>query len=81
MQKDSESGSKKQNHPNELSKNSRKREVSWGERPEKDGRLLELVSVQNPGFEAFPRSNIGRKRKEHRRCQGRIDCHRSDEEE
>ena len=44
LQKNSESGSKKQSHPNELSENSRKRDVRWGERPKKEGRLVELVS-------------------------------------
>ena len=76
MQKDSESQSKKQSHPDELSENSRKGDVRWGERPEKEGRFIELVGDQNPGSEAHPRSKIGRERKEQRRCQGR-----SDEEE
>ena len=81
MQKDSESGSKKQSHPNELLENSRKGDVCWGEKPEKEGRLVELVGDQNPGSEAPPRSNIGRERKEQRKCQGRSDCQRSNEEE
>ena len=71
LQKDSKSQSKKQSHSNELSKNSRKEDVRWGERPEKEGRLIELVGDQNTGSEAPPRSKIGRERKEHRRCQGR----------
>ena len=58
LQKDSESQSKKQSHPNELSENSRKRDVRWGERPEKEGRLVELVGDQNPGSEAPPRSKM-----------------------
>ena len=43
MQKDSESQSKKQSHLDELSENSRKGDVFWSERPEKEGRLVELV--------------------------------------
>ena len=34
------------------------------------GRLVELVGDQNPGYEAHPRSKIGRERKEQKRCQG-----------
>ena len=64
LQKDSESQSKKQSHPNELSENSRKGDVCWGERPKKEGRLVELVGDQNPGSEAPPRSKTGRERKE-----------------
>ena len=82
LQKNSDSQSKKQSHPSELSENSRKGDVRWGERPEKEGWLVELVGDQNPGFEAPPRrSKIGRERKEERSCQGRSDCQRSDEEE
>ena len=80
MQKDSESQSKKQSHSKELSKNSRKGDVRWGEKLEKEGRLVELVSDQNIGSEAHPRSKIGRERKDQRRCQGRSDCQKSDEE-
>ena len=54
------------------------RETSVGA---KDGRLVELVGDQNTGSEAPPRSKTGRERKEQRRCQGRSDCQRSDEEE
>ena len=81
LQKNSESQSKKQSHSKEISKNSRKRDVCWDERPEKKGRLVELVGDQNPGSEAPPRSKIGRERKEQRRCQGRSDCQRGDEKE
>ena len=81
MQKDSESGSKKQSHPNELSENSRKGDVRWDERPEKEGQLIELVGDQNPGPEAPPRSKLGQERKQERKCQGRSNCQRSDEEE
>ena len=81
MQKDSESQSKKQSHSNKLSKNSRKGDVRWDERPEKEGRLVEFADYQNTGSEAPPRSKIGRERKEQRRCQGMSDCQRSDEEE
>ena len=73
LQKNSESQSKKQNHPNELSENSRKGDVRWGERPEKEEWLVELVGVQNPDSKAPPRSKIRRERKEQKKCQGRID--------
>ena len=43
MQKDSESQSKKQSHLDKLSENSRKGDFLGGERPEKEGRLVELV--------------------------------------
>ena len=79
--KDSESGSKKQSHPNELSENSRKGDICWNERPEKEGWLVELVGDQNPGSEAPPKSKIERERKEQRRCQWRSNCQRSNEEE
>ena len=51
--------SKKQSHPNELSENSRKGDVCWGERPEKEGHLVKLVGDQNPSPEALPRSRRG----------------------
>ena len=81
LQKDSDSQTKQQRHPNELSENSRKADVRWGERPEKEGRLVELVGDPNPGSEAPPRSKIEQERKKQKRCQGRSDCQRSDEEE
>ena len=81
LQKDNESQSKTQSHPNKLSDNSRKGDVRWGERPEKEGRFVESVGDQNPDFEAPSRSKIGQERKEQRRCQGKSDCQRSDEEE
>ena len=81
VRKDSGSQSKKQSHPNESSKNSKNGDIHWGERPEKEGWLVELVGDQNPGSEAPPRSKIGRERKEQRRCQERSDCRRSDKEE
>ena len=37
---------------------------SWGERPEKEGQLVELVGDQNPCPEAPPKS----KRREQRSC-------------
>ena len=45
---------KKQSHPDKLSENSRKGDVCWGERPEKEGRLVELVGDQNPGYDHLP---------------------------
>ena len=81
VQKDNESGSDKQSHPNELSKNSRKGDVRWGERSEKEGRLVESVGGQKTSSEAPTRSKLGRERKEQRRCQGSSDCRGSNEEE
>ena len=63
LQKDSRSQSKKQSHPNELSENSRKGDICWGERPEKERRLVELVGDQNPGSKALSRIKIRRERK------------------
>ena len=59
LQKDSKSQRKKQSHPNELSESSRRRDVRRSERPEKEGRFVELVDDQNPGPEASPRSKKG----------------------
>ena len=78
---ESESQSRRQSHPSELSKNLRKGDVCWGERPEKEGQIEELVSDQNPDPEAPPRSKKGQKGREQRRCQGRSDCKTSDGEE
>ena len=50
--------SKNQSHPNKLSENSRKGDVCWGERLEKEEQLIELVGDQNPGSEAPPRSKM-----------------------
>ena len=51
-------------------------DARWGERPEREVQLEELVGDQNPSSEAPPRSKIERERREKRRCQ-----ERSDEEE
>ena len=59
LQKDSESQNKKQSHPNKLSENSRKEDICWSERLEKEGQLVDSVGDQNPGSEAPPRSKIG----------------------
>ena len=56
-------------------------EVRWGERPEKEGWLVELVDDQNPGPEAPSRMKMEQKKREQRKCQGRSDCQRSDGEE
>ena len=57
------------------------RDARWGEKPEREGQLEELVGDQNPSPEAPPRSKIALERREQRRCQGRSDYQRSDEEE
>ena len=56
LQTDSDSLSQKQGHPSELSEKSRKGDVRWDERLEKEGRLVELVGDQNPGTKTPPRS-------------------------
>ena len=38
----------------------------WGDRPEREGRIKELVDGQNPGPEAPPRSKIGKEKREQR---------------
>ena len=47
--------------------------VRWGERPEREGRIEQLVGGQNPGPEAPPRSKKGQERRKQRKCQGRSD--------
>ena len=42
------------------------RDVCWGERPEKEGQLEELVDDQNPSPEAPPRNKMGRDKMEKR---------------
>ena len=49
------------------------RDVSWGKRLKKEGRLVKLVGDQNQSPEAPPRIMIGREKWEQRRCQGRSD--------
>ena len=53
----------------------------WGERPEREGQIEELVDGQNPGPEAPSWSKKRQERKEQWRCQERSDCQRSDGEE
>ena len=50
-----------------------KGDARWGDRPEREGRIEELVGGQNPGPEAPPRSKKGQEKREQRRCQGRSD--------
>ena len=57
------------------------RKVCWDERPEKEGRLVELEGDQNPGSEALPWSKRERERKEQKKCQEKSDCQSSDGEE
>ena len=45
---------KSKKHLDELFENSRKEDVCWGERPEKEGRLVELVGDQIPGSDHLP---------------------------
>ena len=63
LKKDSEGQSKRQSHLNKLSENRRKGVVRWGEKPEEEGWLAELVGNQNPGPKAPPRSKRGRRRR------------------
>ena len=53
-------------------------DARWGERPERERQIEELVDGQNPGPEAPPRSKKGQERREQRRCQERSECQRSD---
>ena len=57
-----------------------KGDARWGDRPEREGRIEELVGDQNLGFEAPPGSRKRQEKREQRRCQGRSDCQRSDGE-
>ena len=45
-----------------------------GAKNQREGQIEKLISDQNPGSEAPPRSKIGRERRKQRRCQGRGDC-------
>ena len=45
--------------PTSFLKIERRGDVRWGERPEKEGWLVELVGDQNPGPETPPRSKKG----------------------
>ena len=46
---------------------------SLGARPEREGRIDQLVGDQNPGPEAPSMSKKGQERREQRKCQGRSD--------
>ena len=46
-------------------------EGTRGARPEREGRIEELVGGQNPGPIAPPKSRKRQEKKEQRRCQGR----------
>ena len=52
-----------------------------GAKDQREGRIEELVGVQNPGREAPPKSKKGQKKRDQRRCLKRSDCQRSDKEE
>ena len=43
-----------QSHLDELSENSRKGDVRWGERPEKEGWLVELVVIRTQLLKHLP---------------------------
>ena len=55
---------KGKSHPNELCKNRRMEDAHWGERPEREGQIEELVGDQNPSPETSARSKIERERGE-----------------
>ena len=55
--------------------------VHWGERPDKEGQLVDLVNDQIPGPEAPLRSKRERERWEQKKRQGRSNFQRSDGEE
>ena len=52
-------------------------DARWGERPEREGHIEELVGDPDPGPEAPPISKKRRERREQRKCQGRGDCQRN----
>ena len=80
LQKDSESQSRRQSHPSELSESWRKEDARWGERLGREGQIEEMVGGQNPGPEAPPRNKKEQERREQRKCHERSDCQRSDVE-
>ena len=45
-------------------------------RPEREGRIEELIDGQNPGPEASPSNKKGQEKREQRRCQERSDGER-----
>ena len=55
-------------------------DARWGERPEREGQIKELVDGQDQGPEAPPRSKKKQEKREQRRCQEWSDCQRSDGE-
>ena len=65
-------------HLSELSENSRKDDARWGERPEREEQIEELINDQNPGPETPPMSKKGQEKREQRRSQENSDCQRSD---
>ena len=70
----------RQSHPCKLSENYWKGDIRWGEKPEKEGHIKELVDDQNPGPEATPRCRKGREKREQRRCLERSYCQRNNGE-
>ena len=57
------------------------KECSLGRKTAEKEMLVQLVGDQNPGSEAFTRSQTGRERREQKKCQGRSDCQRIDVKE
>ena len=50
-----------------------RRDARWGERPEREGQIEELVGGQNAGPKAPPRSKKRQVKREQKRCQIRSD--------
>ena len=55
-------------------------DARWGDRPEREGQIEELVNGQNSCAEAPPMSKKRQETMEQRRCQEKSDCQRSDGE-
>ena len=49
-------------------------DARWGDRPEREGRIEELVDGQNPGPEAPLKSKKKQEKGEQRRCQVMSNC-------
>ena len=54
LQKDNESQSKKQSHPNKIYQNCTLGDICWGGREEKEALLVELVGNQSPSLKHLP---------------------------
>ena len=63
LQEDSESQSKRQNHPHESSENHKIGVVCWDGRTGKGRQLVPLVGDRNPSSEVLPKGKRGRSKR------------------